>query len=85
MLFVVSAGNDGVDIDRSPVYPAALDLDNLLVATSADDFLRPAARVNWGPESVDYLLPAEQVPVLDLDGAETLASGSSYAVPRTAA
>jgi hypothetical protein len=42
MLFVVSAGNNGRDIDRLPVYPAALDLPNLLVVTSSDAYGRLA-------------------------------------------
>ena len=46
LLFIASAGNNGRDIDQEPVYPAALDLDNLLVVTSADDFVRPADGVN---------------------------------------
>ncbi|UCH39798.1 MAG: S8/S53 family peptidase [Gammaproteobacteria bacterium] len=85
MLFIVSAGNDGRDIDEHPVYPAALGLDNLLVVTSADDFVSPAPRTNWGRLSVDYLLPAERVEVIDFDGRPTLASGSSYAVARLTA
>lgn len=85
ILFIASAGNDGRDIDTRPVYPAALDLDNLLVVTSADDFVRPAARTNWGRISVDYLLPAERLATLDFDGSDIRVSGSSYAVSRLAA
>lgn len=85
MLFIVSAGNDGRDIDQRPVYPAALDLDNMLVVTSANDFVRPAERTNWGRISVDYLLPAERLPALDYSGKETRVSGSSYAVSRLVA
>ena len=85
MLFIVSAGNDGRDIDEDPVYPAALDLDNMLVVTSADDFVRPAARTNWGRKSVDYMIPAENVSLIDYSGARIEASGSSYAVSRLTA
>ena len=85
MLFIVSAGNDGRDIDERPVYPAALDLDNLIVVTSSDDFVRPAERTNWGRISVDYLVPAERVAALDYAGSETRVSGSSYAVSRVTA
>jgi len=85
MLFIVSAGNDGRDIDERPVYPAALDLDNMLVVTSADDFVQPAERTNWGRISVDYLVPAERLAALDYSGKETRVSGSSYAVARVAA
>jgi hypothetical protein len=85
MLFVVSAGNNGRDIDEQPVYPASLDLDNLLVVTSSDDFLRPAERTNWGRISVDYMVPAEGLPALDYSGKATMVSGSSYAVSRITA
>ena len=85
MLFIVSAGNNGRDIDTQPVFPAALDLENMLVVTSADDFVRPAERTNWGRISVDFMVPAERLRALDYSGAETLVSGSSYAVSRVVA
>jgi len=85
LLFVVSAGNNGRNIEQRPVYPAALDIDNVLVVSSADDFVRPAERTNWGRLSVDFLLPAENLPALDFDGSNTRVSGSSYAVSRLVA
>lgn len=85
ILAIVSAGNNGRDIDETPVYPAGLDLDNILTVTSADGFGRLAQGSNWGRESVDIMLPAENVPVQDFRGASGTASGSSYAVPRLAA
>jgi len=85
ILFIASAGNNGRNIDQQPVYPASLDIDNLLVVTSADDFAVPAERVNWGRNKVDYLLPAEELPIIDFEGNESTGSGSSYAVPRAAA
>ncbi len=85
MLFVVSAGNDGRDIDRRPVYPAAFNLDNMIVVTSADGFGRPAQGSNWGKNTVDVLVPGERVPVIDFFGVATTASGSSFAAPRVTA
>ncbi|MET1414837.1 S8 family serine peptidase [Roseibium sp. HPY-6] len=85
ILAIVSAGNDGRDIDTEPVYPAALDLDNILTVTSADAFGRLAPGSNWGAQHVDIMLPAENVSVTDFRGASVVASGSSYAVPRLAA
>ena len=85
MLAVVSAGNDGRDIDRDPVYPAASALENILVVTSADGFGRLARGSNRGRVSVDVMLPAENVEIVDFRGASGTASGSSYAVPRLAA
>ncbi|MDE0532155.1 MAG: S8 family serine peptidase [Albidovulum sp.] len=85
ILAVVSAGNDGRDIDRDPVYPAALPLDNIITVTSSDGFGRLASGSNWGVVSVDVMLPAENLEVVDFRGASGVASGSSYAVPRLAA
>ena len=85
ILFIASAGNNGRNIDSQPVFPAALDLDNLLVVSSADDFVRPARGVNWGRRSVDYLVPAERRVALDFSGRDVQVSGSSYAVSRVAA
>lgn len=85
LLFIASAGNNGFDIDQRPIFPAALDLANLLVVTSSDDFVRPAERSNWGQVSVDYMLPAENISALDFSGERTRVSGSSYAVARLVA
>jgi subtilisin family serine protease len=85
LLFVVSAGNDGRDIDAAPLYPASLALENMVVVTSSDDFGRLAPGSNWGAESVDLMVPAERLEVTDYRGARGSASGSSYAVPRVAA
>jgi len=85
ILFIVSAGNNGRDIDLNPVYPAALEHPNILVVTSADDYARPAVRTNYGKLSVDYLLPAENISATDFDGTQTEVSGSSYAVSRLTA
>jgi hypothetical protein len=85
VLVIVSAGNDGRDIDEEPVFPAALPLENILTVTSADGFGRLADGSNWGGEHVDIMLPAENVEIVDFRGARGSASGSSYAVPRLAA
>jgi len=85
ILFIVSAGNNGRDIDINPIYPAALEHSNILVVTSSDDYIRPAERTNYGKISVDYLLPAEEITASDYDGSDVKVSGSSYAVSRMAA
>ena len=85
MLFVVSAGNNGIDIDESPIYPASLPLDNLLTVTSSDDSGLPARGSNWGRASVDLAVPAEEILVTGFDGRVRKASGSSYAAVRVSA
>lgn len=85
MLFVVSAGNDGRNLDVDPLYPAALELENMIVVTSSDASGRLAPGSNWGVGSVDIMAPGEQVAVTDHRGAAGFGSGSSFAVPRVAA
>ncbi len=85
MLFVVSAGNNGRDIDARPVYPAALALGNMITVTSSTADGRLARGSNWGEKSVDLMVPAEGVAVIDFHGRAAKSSGSSFAVPRLAA
>ncbi len=85
LLAIVSAGNDGQDIDATPVWPSSSNNANIIVVTSADGFGRLAKGSNWGAESVDIMLPAENIKIIDFRGAQGTGSGSSYAVPRLAA
>ncbi len=85
MLFIVSAGNNGRDIDQTPVYPAALTLENILTVTSSDAFGKLAQGSNFGREAVDVMTPGERVRVIDHRGVESQASGSSFAAPRISA
>jgi len=85
VLFVVSAGNEGRDIDREPVYPASFRLANMLVVSSADGLGNPAPGANWGKSTVDLLVPGERIPVTRFDGSPGTASGASFAAPRLAA
>ncbi len=85
MLFLVSAGNNGRNIDSQPIYPASLNLDNMLTVTSSDEDGYPAAGSNWGPGSVDLLVPGEHIPAIGFAGTPLDVSGSSYAVARVTA
>ncbi|MEL6375337.1 MAG: S8 family serine peptidase [Pseudomonadota bacterium] len=85
LLVVVSAGNDGRDLDRTPLYPASLKRPNLLVVTAANPDGSLPASANWGRNTVDVSVPAEGVQALNFDGAKVRVSGSSFAVPRVAA
>ena len=85
ILFVVSAGNDGVSIDNEPIYPASFDLSNMIVVTSSDSFGRLAPSSNYGVKNVDLMVPAERVDVIDHRGIHNTTGGSSFAAPRVAA
>ena len=85
MLFVISAGNNGRNIDETPVYPAAFGLDNSIVVSSSEQSGWRARGSNWGKLRVDLMVPAENVPVTRFDGSAGYGSGSSHAVARVAA
>ena len=85
VLFVVSAGNDDRNIDEAPIFPASSDLSNILVVTSSDYFGRLGPGSNFGKQSVDIMVPAERIEILDHRGNKNNASGTSYAAPRVAA
>jgi Subtilase family len=84
ILLVVAAGNHGRSIDREPVYPAAFDLDNLVVVTSADADGILSEGANWGSK-VDLMVHAEGMLALGFDGERRPVSGSSYAAARVSA
>ena len=85
VLFVVSAGNNGRNIDEQPVYPASMALANMVVVSSSDNSGMLGAGSNYGPQTVDILVPAEQVSILDHRGAKAKTGGTSYAAPRVTA
>src|SRR3954447_1250386 len=60
-LFVVAAGNDGVNVDTTGSYPCAYDLPNVLcvAATGADDQL--ASFSDYGAQSVDLAAPGVDI------------------------
>ena len=47
IIFVVSAGNNGFDIDQNLIYPASFDLDNIITVTSSDQNGRVRKRVKF--------------------------------------
>jgi thermitase len=60
-LFVVAAGNDGVNVDTTDSYPCAYDLPNVLcvAATGADDQL--ASFSDYGATAVDLAAPGVDI------------------------
>ena len=85
VLFIVTAGNNNLNIDNNKIYPASFDLDNMIVVSSSTLFGDLAKGSNFGIESVDFLVNGEQLEVVDHRGVRSITSGSSYAAPRVAA
>jgi hypothetical protein len=57
LLFIVAAGDEGRDIDREPVWPAAFGHGNVLVVSAAvAEGPAQAARPNIGPKTVTAIV-----------------------------
>ncbi len=61
ILLVAAAGNDGVNTDRHPYYPAAYPLSNILAVTAHDSSLRLPLYANYGLRSVSIAAPGDEI------------------------
>lgn len=81
MLFVCAAGNDGTDNDLRPLYPASMELDNIISVAYTDANGNFTKGSNHGAESVDVAVPAVDV-FSTVVGTYGSMSGSSMAAPQ---
>jgi subtilisin family serine protease len=84
MLFVAAAGNSGEDNDVKPMYPACLDLNNMISVTSINADGRLTRYSNFGINSVDIAAPGDDIYSTIVGSYDTL-SGSSMAAPQVSA
>jgi subtilisin family serine protease len=83
-LFVVTAGNQGSDLDSTPQYPCAYPDANLICVTATDQFDTLASFGNFGVNTVALAAPGVNIYTtnfLPASGASTYGykSGTSYA------
>ena len=85
ILFVAGAGNDGLNTDYWPFYPAGLDVDNVVsvAATAENDSLATfdLSTSNYGAKTVDLAAPGSFVYTTLPGGEYSSASGTSFATP----
>ncbi len=84
-LFVAAAGNSGASLTEYPVYPAAYDLDNLIVVGATDGSGALAAFSNYDAYAVDLLAPGADIQSTEPGGFYGTRSGTSMAAPKVAA
>lgn len=60
-LFVNAAGNDNVNIDVSPTYPASHNIDNMIVVGSHAETGRKSNFSNYGSQNVDISAPGSNI------------------------
>jgi subtilisin family serine protease len=85
VLFVAAAGNDGVNADAHPDYPAAFDLPNVISVAATDRSDRLLDFSNFGAKSVDLAAPGDDiystVPAVSDPSGYAAFSGTSMAAP----
>jgi subtilisin family serine protease len=81
VLFVAAAGNNGVDIDQYPEYPAAYGLSNQLTvgASTARDYM--AGFTNFSVHLVQLMAPGQSILSTYPGGQTQTLSGTSMAAP----
>lgn len=85
ILFIVAAGNSGVNIDSAPSYPASYDNANIIAVAAIDSAGNLASWSNYGSASVDLGAPGvgiwSTVPNKRNQSAYSSYSGTSMATP----
>lgn len=81
ILLVVAAGNEGVDNDRLPSYPAGYDLPNIIAVAATDPNDRLASFSNFGPATVQVAAPGVSIFSTYLNNDYAFGSGTSMAGP----
>jgi subtilisin family serine protease len=79
ILVVAAAGNEGVDTDRFPYYPADYGFKNILSVTAVDPLRRLPIFANYGSVSTHIAAPGEHILSTALGGGYTQLSGTSQA------
>lgn len=83
VLFVTGAGNEPVDLDNNPVFPAASPAANVIVVGASTATDEPAAFSGFGDSTVDLFAPGEHI-ISTIPGGYGVYSGTSMATPMVA-
>ena len=80
MLFITAAGNNGINTNSTPVFPASLRLPNLISVAYIDSDGALASDSNYGVSTVDIAAPGQDI-YSTLVGTYGYSSGTSMAAP----
>lgn len=80
-LIVCGSGNDGRNIDKTPVYPASYTYDNIISVGSLNANDQWASYSNYGATSVDIAAYGAAIYSTDIKKGYDYDSGTSFAAP----
>lgn len=82
VLFVCSAGNNSLNLDESPIYPACYSEDNIITVGAICKNGEPYGYSGFGNTNVDIYAPGEGIDVImpenDIDKAEGTSIACAY-------
>src|SRR5262249_40458395 len=81
VIFVAAAGNNGVNNDTTPFYPADYNSDNVVTVAASDSSDHAAWFSNYGPHTVDLYAPGVGIWSTLPNGQYASYSGTSMATP----
>ncbi|MDD4975707.1 MAG: S8 family peptidase [Bacteriovorax sp.] len=81
IVFVVAAGNDGADNDRTPSYPNNFDISNIIAVGASNNRGNRASFSNYGSKTVHVFAPGEDIFSTVNNGEYDWMSGTSMAAP----
>ncbi len=84
-LMIAAAGNNHVNNDLDPMYPASYDSDIIISVGAHDCSGNPSSCSNFGSNSVDIFAPGEAIISADLNGQYSFRTGTSMAAPMVTA
>lgn len=86
ILFVCAAGNNSLNIDVNPTYPASYDFPNIIAVANVSQTDEPAISTNYGRNTVDIAAPGMDImsSYNTSDSSYGSKSGTSMAAPMTA-
>lgn len=84
ILLVAAAGNESVDNDTTPTYPANFDLDNIISVAATDLHGNIADFSNWGKKTVHIAAPGQSILSTISGNKYGYNNGTSMATPHIA-
>ena len=81
ILFVAAAGNDGLNNDTTPSYPASYTSNSIIAVAATDSSNRLASFSNYGATSVDVAAPGVGILSTTPNNTYSSYSGTSMATP----